>query len=152
MADTVATDRVVVCTSCDTLNRVAAGKPLSAGKCGKCHAPLATPHPVEIDGATLQRLMAKDTGAYVLDVWAPWCGPCRMMAPAYEQAASALADKVRFFKLNSDQNQSAAGALGIRGIPTLIAWDKGRMVANQAGAQTGAALQRWVQSTFGLSA
>ena len=152
MVDTVATDSVVVCTQCDTANRVAAGKALSAGKCGKCGHPLATPHPVAIDGQTLQRLMARDTGAYVLDVWAPWCGPCRMMAPAYEQAAARFADQVRFFKLNSDENQSAAGGLGIRGIPTLIAWDKGRMVAHQAGAQTGEGLMRWIRSTLGLTA
>ena len=80
------------------------------------------------------------------------CGPCRMMAPAYEAAAGRFADQVRFFKLNSDQNQEAAGKLGIRGIPTLIAWKDGALIANQAGAQTGEGLSRWIQSTFGLSA
>ncbi|HAE27245.1 MULTISPECIES: thioredoxin family protein [Hyphomonas] len=152
MVDTTVKGTIAICTSCGAPNRVAAGKPLSAGKCGKCHEPLATQTPVEIDGAMLERLLARDTGAFVLDVWAPWCGPCRMMAPAYEASAARFADHVRFFKLNSDQNQETAGKLGIRGIPTLIAWQDGDLIANQSGAQTGEGLSRWIQSTFGLSA
>jgi len=150
MADTATTGTVTICTQCGTPNRVAAGKGLSAGKCGKCHAPLATATPVDITGDMLQRLIARDTGAFVLDVWAPWCGPCRMMAPAYAQAAGRFADQVRFFKLNSDQHQEAAGKLGIRGIPTLIAWKDGNLIASQAGAQSGEGLGQWIKSTFGL--
>ena len=150
MSDTAVSGTVTLCTQCGTPNRVAAGKPLSAGKCGKCHAPLATPEPVDITGDMLERLMARDTGAFVLDVWAPWCGPCRMMAPGYAQAAAEYSDAVRFFKLNSDQNQDAAGKLGIRGIPTLIAWKDGKLIAHQAGAMTGDGLSHWIQSTFGL--
>ena len=152
MTDTAVSDRVVICTHCNTPNRVAADKALSAGKCGKCGKPLATPEPVDITGDMLERLVARDTAAFVLDVWAPWCGPCRMMAPGYAQAASRFADKVRFFKMNSDQNQSAAASLGIRGIPTLIAWDNGELVNQQPGAQTGEGLARWVESTFRLTA
>jgi thioredoxin 2 len=152
MVDTSVRETIAVCTKCGAQNRVAAGKPLSSGKCGKCSEPLATQTPVEIDGAMLEKLLARDTGAFVLDVWAPWCGPCLMMAPAYEAAARRFADRVRFFKLNSDQNQETAGKLGIRGIPTLIAWEDGALIANQAGAQTGEGLARWIQSTFRLSA
>lgn len=152
MVDATVTGRVVICTHCGAPNRVAAGKALAGGKCGKCSQSLATPQPVDISGEMLERLVARDTGAFVLDVWAPWCGPCRMMAPSYASAAARYCDDVRFFKMNSDQNQSAAGSLGIRGIPTLIAWNKGEMVAHQAGAQSGDHLARWIQSTFRLSA
>jgi len=152
MTDTTVSGSVAVCTHCGAANRVAAGKALSAGKCGKCGEPLATQKPADITGDMLNRLMAKDTGAFVLDVWAPWCGPCRSMAPAYAAAAERFADHVRFFKLNSDQNQDAAGKLGIRGIPTLIAWQNGDLITKQAGAQTGDGLNRWIQSTFRLSA
>ena len=152
MTDTAVSGSVAICANCGTPNRVAEGKPLSGGKCGKCGEPLATFEPVDISGEMLERLMARDTGAFLLDVWAPWCGPCRMMAPSYAQAAGQFADQVRFFKLNSDQNQEAAGRLGIRGIPTLIAWDKGQLIAKQAGAQTGEGLNRWIQSTFRLTA
>lgn len=152
MVDTAVSRSVTICTHCGTPNRVAAGKPLSAGKCSKCGQPLATTAPIDITGEMLERLVARDTGAFLLDVWAPWCGPCRMMAPSYAQAAANLADQVRFFKMNSDENQSAAGSLGIRGIPTLIAWNNGEMIAKQPGAQTGEGLTRWIQSTFGLSA
>jgi len=138
----------LVCHQCATLNRTPRGRPLSAGKCGRCAASLSTPHPVEIDGARLARLQARDTGAFIVDVWAPWCGPCRMMAPAYDEAAGKFADRVRLFKLNSDENQPAAASLGIRGVPTLIAYHDGSQVAHQSGAQTGPGLNRWIEAAL----
>ena len=147
---TVATDtlRMLVCPACGAVNRAPPGKGLTTGTCGKCKAGLATPAPVDIDIATLERLRARDTGAFVIDVWAPWCGPCRAMAPAYEATALRYRDQVRFFKLNSDQNQSAAASLDIRGIPTLIAYRGGRQVAHQSGAQSNAALSRWIEENL----
>jgi thioredoxin 2 len=138
----------IMCHQCGALNRAPAGRALSLGKCGKCSASLATPHPVEIDGAKLARLQARDQGAFVIDVWAPWCGPCRMMAPAYDSAATSFVDRARLFKLNSDENQPGAAGLGIRGIPTLIAYRGGRQVAHQSGAQTGPALNRWIEAAI----
>ncbi|KCZ52021.1 thioredoxin domain-containing protein [Hyphomonas pacifica] len=152
MTDTSVDTRMLVCVHCGATNRVSVGQPLTGGRCGKCKTSLATPQPVDIDEKMLARLQARDTGAYVLDVWAPWCGPCRMMAPAYAEAATRFAGQVRFFKLNSDQNQSASSGLGIRGIPTLIAWKDAKKIAQQPGAQTGDGLINWIKSTFRLSA
>ena len=94
--------------------------------------------------------MLKSDVPVLVDFWAPWCGPCRMMAPSYDAAAKRFGDRVRFFKLNSDQHQEAAASLNIRGIPTLIGWDGGQKIAQQAGAQSGEALLRWVAATFQL--
>ncbi|KJS39490.1 MAG: hypothetical protein VR74_02015 [Hyphomonas sp. BRH_c22] len=148
MSTEVSPTVTIMCHQCGALNRAPGGRALSSGKCGKCSASLSTPHPVDIDGAKLARLQAHDKGAFIVDVWAPWCGPCRMMAPAYEAAAATFVDQARLFKLNSDENQASAASLGIRGVPTLIAYRGGRQVAHQSGAQTGPALNRWISSAI----
>lgn len=142
---------MLVCHACGAVNRTAFGRDLTNGTCGKCHQSLATPSPVDIDAAMLSKLQRRDTGAFVLDIWAPWCGPCRMMAPAYQEAAATLASRVRLFKLDSDKNQSASAALGVRGIPTLVAYANGTKVAHQAGALAGDALTHWILSTFNMT-
>lgn len=144
-------DRNILCLACGAVNRVPAGKSLAPAKCGRCAQKLATPEPVDITSDQLTALKSKDTGAFLLDVWAPWCGPCRMMAPHYQSAASRLNPGVRFFKLDSDQNRDAAASLQIRGVPTLIGWEGGRQIANQPGAQTGPALEAWIRNLFNLA-
>lgn len=144
-------DRMILCLSCNAVNRVPEGRTLTAAKCGRCTQPLATPHPVDIGNEQMRMLEKKDTGAFVVDLWAPWCGPCRMMAPHYEAAAGRLQGDVRFYKINTEQHPDAAIRLNIRGVPTLIAWQGGRELANQAGAPGGAALERWVRGVFGLA-
>jgi len=148
---TLGEDRKILCLACGAVNRVPSGKSLAAAKCGRCACGLATPEPVDITSQQFADLQSKDTGAYLLDVWASWCGPCRMMAPHYEAAAAKLNAEVRFFKLDSDQNREAAARLQIRGIPTLLGWRGGRLIANQPGAQTGAALDTWIQKSFALA-
>jgi thioredoxin 2 len=110
---------------------------------------LSTPEPVSVDGAMFERLISRDTGPFVVDIWAPWCGPCRMMAPSYDQAADLMHDEVRFFKLNSDENQEASAKLNLRGIPTLIAYRGGQQKAVQPGAQMGQQLIDWVRHSVG---
>lgn len=139
----------LVCHACGTLNRFPQQRSLSAGKCGKCGVGLSTPEPVSLTGVMFERLVAKDTGAFVVDIWAPWCGPCRMMAPSYNTAAAQLEDKLRLFKLNSDDHQEAASRLGLRGIPTLIAYSGGQKTAVQSGAQMGPQLVNWLEQAVG---
>lgn len=148
---TAQTSHTLVCHECGQLNRVPAGKPLTQGKCGVCGTSLATSKPKDIDGATLAKLMSKDTGAFVLDLWAPWCGPCRMMAPSFAATAQELAGDVRFFKLNSDENQQAAAQFNIRGIPTLIAFKNGKQAGLQSGAMQKPQLMAWTSQVLGLA-
>lgn len=148
MANTTVKGTIAICTSCGAPNRIADGKPLSAGKCGKCSKPLATQKPVEVDGAMLERLIARDTGAFVLDVWAPWCGPCRMMAPEFSKAATELNGQARLVKLNTEQHQAAGHTYGIRGIPTMAAFAGGRERARQSGAMPAASIVNWVRGAI----
>jgi thioredoxin 2 len=96
-----------------------------------------------------EKQVARSQVPVVVDVWAPWCGPCRMMAPAFEQAAKELEPKVRFLKLNSDEEQQAAGRLGIRGIPTMILYAGGREVARQSGAMSAGQITGWIRQHLG---
>ena len=140
--------RHIVCSTCGAVNRVALGRPLSAGKCGKCGAALSVAEPMDVTGEVLDKLISRDEGAFVLDVWAPWCGPCRAMAPAYAQASSQLHEQARFFKLNSDVHKQAAGKLGVRGIPALFIFSNGRVVAEHAGALPSSDIIGWVQNSL----
>jgi thioredoxin 2 len=120
----------VVCPHCHTTNRVQSEDLGNAPDCGQCHAPLFTGHPANL-GAT--------------DFWAPWCGPCRMMAPAFEQAAAQLEPRVQVVKLNTDEAQGIGARLNIRSIPTLALFVNGREVARQAGAMGASDIVRWTQ-------
>ncbi|ABI76432.1 putative thioredoxin [Hyphomonas neptunium ATCC 15444] len=144
-------DRMIVCLACNAVNRVPEGRALTAAKCGRCAGLLATPHPAEITNDQMRALEKKDTGAFIVDLWAPWCGPCRMMAPHYDAAAERLQGDVRFYKINTDQHPDAAVRLNIRGVPTLVAWKGGRELTRQSGAPAGGALERWVRGLFGLA-
>lgn len=131
---------VVACPSCGTKNRL----PVAAGghpRCAKCKTNL----PWLVDAGDTDFAAAIDTRALVVvDLWAPWCGPCRMMAPAYEEAARRLEPRVRFAKLNTDESPGTAAQYGIRSIPTLIVFKGGREVARQSGAMSVAQIVQWI--------
>jgi thioredoxin 2 len=135
----------IVCPSCHTTNRVRQDK-LAAAKCGKCRNPLFTGHPVELTTEAFAQHSQHNDIPMVVDFWAPWCGPCHMMAPAYDAAAKQLEPSVRFAKVNTDQEQALAARFSIQSIPTLILFKAGREVGRQSGALSAAQLTNWIRT------
>ncbi|RUV80356.1 MAG: thioredoxin TrxC [Mesorhizobium sp.] len=138
-------DSLVVCTKCGGINRLPPNRDGSGAKCGKCGARLFSGHPEDVDAVNFDRQVGRCSLPVLVDVWAPWCGPCKMMAPAYEAAAKVLEPHVRLIKLNSDVEQALAARLGIRGIPTMILFHHQREIARTSGAMSAAQIVSWVR-------
>ncbi len=136
----------VVCPHCNAVNRLPAARLDEGGQCGKCHHALFTAKPVELTGATIDQHIGRSDIPLVVDFWAPWCGPCRMMAPVFAQAAANLEPRVRFAKVNTEEQPDLAGRYAIRSIPTLALFKGGREVARQSGALDLARLTQWVRA------
>jgi thioredoxin 2 len=138
----------VVCGHCDSVVRVPSDRADQAPQCPKCHVALFDGHPLTLRTASFEKHATRNDLPLVIDVWAPWCGPCRMMAPHFEEAARRFGARARFAKLNSDEEPSVANRFGIRSIPTLLVLKNGKEIARQAGAMDLGALSRWLESAI----
>jgi thioredoxin 2 len=137
----------IVCPHCHTTNRVREVDLLNAPDCGQCHQALFDGHPLALDSGSFDKHIGRSHVPVLVDFWAPWCGPCRMMAPAYEQAAGLLEPQVRVAKLNTEEAQAIAARFNIRSIPTLALFVGGKEVARQAGAfRTAQDIADWTRS------
>lgn len=135
----------IVCPQCGALNRVPGDRPALYAKCGACHAALFDGHPAAVDEAGFARHLRHDGIPVLLDVWAPWCGPCRTMAPMFERAAATLEPQVRLLKLNADEAPQVSAQLGVRGIPAMFLFRGGQTLAQTAGARDANAIIGWVR-------
>ena len=138
--------RKVVCANCGKTNRLPAERAPAAARCGSCHQPIFSGHPVEVDEAGFGRHVANSDVPLLIDVWAPWCGPCRAMAPMFERAAGELEPDVRLLKLNSDNAPAVSSRLGISGIPTLLLMRGGREIARTSGAMDAQRIVAWTKA------
>ncbi len=134
----------IVCPHCFVTNRVPSGKTDRNPGCGKCHQALFTGEPVPVDTDQFDRMIRFTDIPVVVDFWAEWCGPCKMFAPVYAQAAKALEPDYRFLKLDTESNPSVSMRYGIRSIPTLAVFRGGTEIARQSGAMPLTAFRDWL--------
>ncbi len=142
MADAVK----LICETCGQANRVPVVRLSEGPKCGSCGDPLVTGKVAELDAPTHDKATRGDEMPLIVDYWAPWCGPCRMMAPEFAKAAGALKGKARFAKINTDDFPAVSQKMGIRGIPLLVLWKGGREIARLPGARPAVEIEGFVRS------
>jgi thioredoxin 2 len=143
-----ATTSQVVCQHCDRIVRIPVDRLGDGPQCPACHTKLFDGHPVELTDANFARHVSDGDLPVVVDFWAPWCAPCRMMAPGFEEAAKRMEPQARFAKLNTDEAQETAAHYGIRSIPTLMVFKGGKEVARQSGALDPARLRNWLSEAI----
>ncbi|MGB3315701.1 MAG: thioredoxin TrxC [Albidovulum sp.] len=136
----------LTCTACGQMNRFPTARLTAGPKCAVCGEKLVSGKVAELDPSAHGKATKGDDLPILIDYWAPWCGPCRMMAPEFAKAAQALAGRARFAKINTQDFPAISQRLGIRGIPLLILWHRGREVARLSGARPAAEIEAFVRS------
>ena len=139
---------LAACPQCHSVVRVPFGRSDEHPKCPRCKSELFTGKPVALDKASFATYVERTNIPVLVDFWAPWCGPCRTMAPVLDRAAQERPATLQVAKVNTDEQQELAGRFGIRSIPTLILFRDGRELARQSGAVDGSTLTRWLDSAL----
>ena len=146
MTATSTKSSVVVCPNCGAKNRVPAAVPAGIPRCAKCHTPL--PWITDADDDTFAEVVEQATIPVLVDLWAPWCGPCRMVTPALENLARQYAGRVKLVKVNVDESPGVGQRYNVRGVPTLLVLHRGQVVASQVGAAPEPALRSWLEGAL----
>lgn len=136
----------IVCPHCEAVNRVPPDRLEAKPTCGRCHQPLFSGQPAALNEADFRKHLARNDIPMLVDFWAPWCAPCRMMAPEFAKAAAQLEPRVRLVKIDTETESALAAGYDIRSIPTLALFRGGREVARQAGATNSSGIVQWVAS------
>lgn len=136
----------IVCPSCDAINRIPAVRLNDNPKCGKCSRHLFDANPMELTSRNFNKHITRNDIPVLVDFWAPWCGPCKVMAPAFQQASRQLEPRVRLAKVNTESEQSIGRQFDIRSIPTMVIFQNGREKHRQAGALGTSDIVRWTSA------
>lgn len=139
----------LVCQACLAVNRIPSARLTDGPKCGKCQTSIFNAKPIDLTAANYQKHLQRNDVPVLVDFWAPWCGPCKMMGPQFEQAASQLEPQIRLAKVNTEAEQQLGGQLNIRSIPTLIIFKGGKEIARHSGAMGAADIIKWTRSHTG---